>query len=142
MTILLAVAVLALIALTASNVYAVRAVLLYRNESTRTPPEPVPSTWVHEHISKLERDVGNLTVAVSEGIAGYKRHENRINKTVTSARRLVRENGLEHAGIEAEFAELQPPDAEPDQPLPAVPAEVETGRTIRVPGGTIQIGAA
>jgi len=142
MSILLAVAALALVAFGIFTLLSTRAVLSYMTERSPTPSERVPSTWTHDHISKLERDVENLTVAVSEGIAGYKRHENRIQKTVTSARRIVRDAGLEHAGIEAEFAELQPPDGEGIEPLPPVLEEVDKGRTVRIPGGHLTIGVA
>jgi len=142
MTTTLSIVIVALAtALIAALFFAVR-VVSRSFDRVQTAPEPVPSTWAHEHITKLEVDVANLTVAVSEGIAGFKRHENRIQKTVTSARRLVREAGLEHAGIEAEYDELRPVDAEAEPTLPPMPEEVATTRTIRIPGGHLEIGAA
>jgi len=117
----------------------------------RSHPEPLP-TVVHsmtlgdvralllEEQRSREAEIAILRVAVSEGIAGYNRHEKRVQKTVSSARRLVREAGLEHAGIEAEHAELQQGDDETVEPLPAMPEEVAGGRTVRVAGGHLQIG--
>ena len=93
-------------------------------------------------LDELKAEQGRLTIAISEGIARVDRHEKRIQKTVTSARRLVRDAGLEHAGIEAEHSELQPPDADGNDPLPALPEQVEATRIIRFPGGSLEIGAA
>jgi len=90
----------------------------------------------------LEARLDKLTLAVSDGIERVHRAESRIQKTVSAARRLVREAGLEHAGIEAEYEELRPADAEGVEPLPAVPEQVAETRTIRIPGGELKIGAA
>lgn len=102
----------------------------------------VPDSWTHEHIVLIEAELERLKIAISEGIARVDRHEKRVQKTVTSARRLVRDNGLEHAGIEAEHAELQSTDAEGIEALPALPEAVEAARTLRFPGGSLEIGAA
>jgi len=135
------VAALALIA------FAYRAVGVFRYMNERPVPVPDPVSpdaprdeW-GEDIALVNARVDKLTLAVADGIERVARAENRIAKTVTSARRLVRENGLDHAGIEAEYDELQPRDAEP-QPLPAMPAEVDSPRAIRIPGGHLNIGAA
>lgn len=132
-------------ALIASLLYAVR-VVPYRNH-LREPvasPQAVNGEMLgmYKDIDANKDAIANLLIAVSEGIARVDRHEKRISKTVTSARRLVREAGLEHAGIEAEHAELQSADAEGSEPLPPMPALVEETRTIRIPGGSLEIGAA
>ena len=116
-------------------------VLESRIDPVTPPAEPkeAPAYW--KLIAELEARVDKLTFAVSDGIERVSRAENRIQKTVTSARRLVREAGLEHAGIEAESEELQPPDGEGVEPLPPVPAEVGEARTIQIPGGTLSIGS-
>jgi len=111
-------------------------------------PEPV-TDWsnIREGISLQtaridanERAIADLLLAVDEGIKRVDRAENRVQKTVTSARRLIREAGLEHAGIEAEFAELHPSDGEGIEPLPPMPELVEDARTIRIPGGNLTLG--
>lgn len=146
MSLLLAVVILALATFSGLTVYVVRAVLLSRIDQTRSVPD---RSEMLEHIAQaarerdqLERRIDELTLAVDEGIRRVDRAENRIQKTVTSARRLVRDAGLEHAGIEAEHAELQSPDEEAVQPMPALPANVDPPRSIRVPGGQLEIGAA
>jgi len=147
MSILLAVAALALAVCVGILAYVARAVVSYMSEAPATRKHP---SVTFDNLRNLERrldefqiKIDDLTVAISEGIARVDRHEKRIRKTVTSARKLVRENGLEHAGIEAEYAELQPPDgAGIDHPLPTMPEEVDPPRTIRIPGGHLEIGAA
>lgn len=154
MTALLAV-VLALLVLTVTIVVTGRAIVSCMKEqagvaadSARMAPllpprldasgDPVHggSEW-----ERLSDRLDKLTLAVSDGIERVSRAENRIQKTVTSARRLVRDAGLEHAGIDAEHAELQPSDGEGVEPLPAVPEAVAQGRIIRIPGGNLRIGA-
>jgi len=141
-TILGGIAVFGILALGAANVWALRGVLSHRIEPTLTAAHSQRTRDLDELGTRIQADLDRLTLAVSEGIARTDRSEKRIQKTVTSARRLVRENGLEHAGIEAEFAELQPPDAEGSEPLPALPEEMAVTRTIRIPGGHLEIGAA
>jgi len=142
MEILLALAALALLAgLTASNVALARGVARSQIAPVVTVENPADDRELWVLVANLGTRMDGLTVAVSEGIAGYRRHEKRIQKTVSSARRLVREAGLEHAGIEAEYSELRPRDAEAIEPLSAVPEEVEPARTVRIPGGHLQIGA-
>jgi len=143
MLILQVVGALALVALAVSAAWAARA-LSYRNDPAPLVAERLVTM---EEIHRLDTAVAfndeaiaKLTLAVSDGIERVSRAENRISKTVTSARRLVRENGLEHAGIEAEFEELQSRDAEAIEPLPAMPEQVGETRTVRVPGGTIEVG--
>ena len=116
-------------------------VLGSRIDPVTPPAEPkeAPAYW--KLIAELEARVDKLTFAVSDGIERVSRAESRIRKTVTSARRLVREAGLEHAGIEAECEGLQPADVEGIEPLPPVPTEVGEARTVRIPGGTLSIGS-
>jgi len=118
-----------------------RVVPVVRHQIEPTAPvgHPAPTVPTVDPMFELTGRVDALTVAVSEGIAGYQRHEKRIQKTVTSARKLVRDSGLEHAGIEAEYAELQSRDDDQDGPLPALPEEVEATRTVRIPGGYLEI---
>jgi len=112
------------------------------------PPQVhlVPTEDLDLRMHTLTEDVKRLTIALDEGIAGYRRSEKRIQKTVTSSRRLLRENGLEHAGLEAEAQELRDRDDEPIEPLPAMPEQVETTRKVRFPGASQdflrRIGAA
>jgi len=70
--------------------------------------------------------IDELLIAVDEGIKGVARAENRVQKTVSRARRLLRESGLEHAGLEAEALELREADEErsPEPELPAMPEPV------------------
>jgi len=122
-------------------VVATRAVVLYTKEPSGTVAEaPAPSVQPQE-LAELRNRMELLSEAVAEGITKVSRNENRIQKTVTSAHRRIREAGLEHAGIEAEFDELIEADAEEDQPLPLVPQGVAEVRTLRVPGGTIEWSA-
>lgn len=83
--------------------------------------------------------IANLVVAVSDGIAHVKRHEVRVAKQVTGARRLLRENGLEHPGLEAEHEELRERDGEgsEQEEVLALPAPVEGDqRPSGIPGLT------
>jgi len=132
-------AILALAALTVSNIVAVRA---FSRPSTNAR-EVTDWSKIREGISQLisrvdanERGIKDLIVALDEGIKGFKRAENRVQKTVTSARRLVRENGLEHAGIEAEYEELRERDVQPSDsdPVPPVRQEVEVFARSGIPG--------
>ncbi len=146
MSILLAVASLALVVFGICVLASTRAVLLHNKEPSG---DVVDWSNIREGISQqtsridaLETDLERQKLALSEGIERVARSENRIQKTVTSARRLVRDAGLEHAAIDAEHAELQPPDADGGQPLPTMPAQMAATRTLRVPGGQLEIGAA
>jgi len=141
-TILLIAVVVALLGLAGSTAVVGRVVLTRINE--RPPPvaEPVRIKWTDQDLADMSHRIDHLQEAVAEGITKVTRNENRIAKTVTSARRLVREAGLEHAGIEAEFEELQPPDGEGIEPMPAMPEQVEEGKTVRIPGGNLTIGVA
>jgi len=141
-TILLTTVVIALLGLAASTAVVGRIVLSHKNEQPIPAAEPESPKHFAEDIGDLNARMDRLTNAVADGIERVSRSENRIQKTVTSARRLVREAGLEHAGVEAEFEELQPPDAEGIQPLPPMPPEVEETRVVRFPGGELEIGAA
>ena len=79
---------------------------------------------IAENSSRMD----DLTLAVDEGIRFVKRAENRVQKTISSARRFVRESGLEpFAPLEAEAAELRDVDGDgSDEPgLPALPEPVD-----------------
>jgi len=140
MEILVSVMIAALLTVAGATVYVGRVVIASRIDPLPAPAE-VPATpdWLDD-VGELNARVDRLTNAVADGIERVARSENRIQKTVTSARRLVREAGLEHAGIEAEHAQLQPPDDPGVEPLPALPEEMEEARTVRIPGGRLQIG--
>jgi len=139
MTLLAVVAILALVAVAGSILYAARAL---SRPSPVVPPNENPSV-TFENLRNLERrldefggDLEQLTTAVSEGIAGYKRHEKRVQKTVAAARRLVRDSGLEHAGIEAEYDELHEADGGGSAPSEVleVHEEVEAPTRTGIPG--------
>jgi len=84
----------------------------------------------------MELRLDDLRTALADGIARVDRSEKRIQKTVTSARRLVQSNGLEHAGIEAEFDELEEPLVQAALSLdPPEPEETfEDDRPTGIPG--------
>jgi len=110
----------------------------------QTPPSEhqadpaVRNTWQ----LGIEDELGSLRLAVADGIERVSRAEKRIQKQVTSARRLVREAGLEHAGVEAEYEELHVPDGEGIEPLSPVQPHMDNVRSVRIPGGHLTIGAA
>jgi len=145
MSTLLAVAILALTA-SGLTVYVVRVVVSSRIDQHQLSPERSMTSYefaeLKTRVDKNWAEIQRMVLAVSEGIARVDRAENRIQKTVTSARRLVRDAGLEHAGIEAEYAELQPSDDEGVVSLSAMPEEMASTRTVRVPGGSLEVGAA
>jgi len=121
-------------------------VLSRRIDTAQPVPVPVETrTEADPHTDELreiQARLDTLSLAVEDGITRIHRAESRIQKTVTSARRLVREAGLEHAGVEAEYEELRTPDAERVEPLPAVSEPVAEARTIRIPGGELKLGVA
>jgi len=92
-----------------------------------------------KRIDENSEEVDRLKLAVSDGIERVHRAETRIAKTVQSARRLVRENGLEHPGIEAEADELRERDdtGSPEPELQLMPPRVDTpARPTGIPGIT------
>jgi len=135
MTLLAVVAIMALVVAAGSLLYAARAI-----SRKVLLPNPVqteyPQSDILMAIEKLELDLERLTLAVSDGIARNDRAEKRIQKTVTSARRFVRESGLEHAGIEAEYEELHEGDGEPSPSgeVRPVPQEVARVAPVGIPG--------
>lgn len=65
--------------------------------------------FAHETRTNLEAQagrIGDLTVALSEGIAKVERHEARIRATVRRAREELEDSGIRHPGLEAEAAQL------------------------------------
>lgn len=140
MNLLLAAIVLALAACCGSILYAVRVLVSSRIDQSLTQSLPDKEGFNEQLYAEVIKRVEDLTIAVDEGIRRVDRAENRVQKTVTSARRLVSDAGLEHAGIDAEHEELQSSNGEGIEPLPAMPVEVEAVRTVRVAGGTLQIG--
>jgi len=110
---LLAVGVIALLMLSFSVHSVGRAFLRWIDK----PPPVSDNSWTDQDVADLshrlddfERDLGDQKLALSEGIQRVDRAEKRVQKTVTSARRLVRDSGLEHAGIEAEYEEIHEGD--------------------------------
>jgi len=139
MEILLAVAIVALTALTSSVIWAVRVFRI--NFSSREPVlDPVKIaefTGMWEiRLDGLGEEIDRIKIALSDGIARNDRAEKRIQKTVASARRQLREAGIEHAGIEAEHAELLERDESPgeDEQLRLLPESVEPPRRSGIPG--------
>jgi hypothetical protein len=59
-----------------------------------------------------------LTLAVAEGIKHVERAENRIRATIGRARKELEEVGVEHPGLEAEYAELSVLDGGGGQSAP------------------------
>lgn len=139
MLILQVTAILALVALTASAVWAAW-VFSHRTETlepVEDPEKPVPG--LEEIIRKLalhDQEFAALKLAVSDGILRVDRADKRIQKSVTGARRLLRENGLEHPALEAEFEELGGEDGtgseEPE--LQLMPSDVEPNQKTGIPG--------
>jgi len=101
-------------------------------------PDTLEALW--KSLEGLEKrtleNAAQLRLAVSDGIERVARAEKRIQKTVTSARRAIRDAGLEHAGIEAEHDELQPRDDEPSRADSVLPLyeEVEAPAYSGIPG--------
>jgi len=86
----------------------------------------------HQNSTRIDQ----LRLAVSDGIERVDRAEKRVQKTVSGARRLLKENGLEHAGLEAEAEELRSRDGEPEPELPEVFEDVEPTGPTGYPGVT------
>jgi len=80
--------------------------------------------------------IDTLRLAVSDGIERVSRAEKRVAKTVQGARKLLREHGLEHPGLEAEAEEILPLDVEGSQPelVLEVPEAVEHDGSTGFPG--------
>jgi len=129
----LIVATLALLALSLTATSGVKALCRSIDRQRRLPaPEATPTPPLDEQLllGPVWEEMADLKLAIDEGIRRVDRAEKRVQKTVTSARRLVRESGLEHAGIEAEFEELHGGNGEGVEPLPAVQPDV---------GGTLEV---
>lgn len=125
---LLAVAVIALLVLS-YEVHSAGRVFSRIIDRPVTVPEPLDTV-------DIERRLDDLTLAVDEGIRRIDRAESRVQKTVTSARRQLREAGQEHAGIEAEYEELHDGDEGGGEveAVPALPAYVEPDKPSGIPG--------
>lgn len=82
--------------------------------------------------------IGDLKLAVAEGVQHVLRAENRVKKTVTNAKKKLAAHGVVHEGLDAEAEELAERDgeagAEPE--LPLVLENVEDHRPTGVPGIT------
>jgi len=143
MNLLAVVATMALVALAGTLAWVARA-LSYNNERPAPVADLSPITkGLLELAAEVDRNrerIENLQLAVDVGIKEVNRVKSRIEKTVTHARRLAREAGVEHAGIEAEYEELRAGDDEviEAEPLRALlPDVVPLGRT-GIPGLSAQ----
>ena len=110
-------------------------------------PEPAPDLkTLVEKLAKHDIDLQGLayrqeqlTLAVSDGIDRVDRAEKRVQKTIQNARRLVRESGLEHPALEAEYEEIREDDGGGSEPaaLQLLPPSVEEDtRQTGIPGIT------
>jgi len=105
-------------------------------------PQITPAMLVEisKEVDRNREAIGRLTLAVEHGIERVDPAEKRVQKTVTSARRLLRENGLEHAGLDAEASELRERDGEASEEpeLQLVPAQVAPRRHTGIPGLSLE----
>jgi len=138
MSLLLAVAILALLTFTLSLVYVGRAVVLRMNEPRPPGDDRVATDEIALLATRFHAEIESLRFAIAEGIERTDRAEKRVQKTVASARRLLRENGLEHAPLEAEAAELHERDGAgvDEQPVLPVPPSVAPTRRLYFPGAS------
>jgi len=139
MEILLAVAIMALLALSGSILWVGR--VFSSNIAVREPVDDRSDIVKRLFLLEAEADVydvrfESLTLAVSDGIARSDRAEKRVQRTVTTARRQIREAGLENAGIEAEFDQLRDSDADPieEAQVLEVSESVAPNRNTGIPG--------
>lgn len=137
MEVLVVVGLLALVGVTIALLALARVFHLHFNQdlAPQAAPEPVPDRLVTDD---LQRQIDRLTLAVSDGIERVARAESRVSKTVTSARRLLKDSGLEHAGIEAEAEEIRGRDESPSEetPVQGVLPILADDRPSGVPGMT------
>lgn len=91
-------------------------------------------------IDRLETQVHDLVLAVSEGIQRVQRSENRIRHIIQGAKRDLAEAGFEHAGVEAEAGELSEVDGGPgeEEQVPAVHKDVGQAQHSVIPGVTVR----
>jgi len=139
MNFLLAAGVIALVALSITFGRAARALLrIIAKLEPVQDPEGLEALWgsLEAFEKRTLNAIAELRLAVSDGIARVDRADKRIQKTVTSARRQLREAGIEHAGIEAEFAELPASDegGGEDQGVLPLQAPVERDGPSGIPG--------
>jgi len=135
MYVLLTVAILALLALAAS-VHSAGRVLCKTIYLKQFVAPHIETVSLPLEIQSLEARIEELTLAVASGILHVNRAEKRVAKSVTGARKLLRDNGLEHAGLEAEVAELRDTD-EPrgeEETVQPVPPDVDRNRKTGIPG--------
>lgn len=96
---------------------------------------------LQEQVRGLEKMVGDLTVAVSEGIAHMERHKSRVTATIQRARKQFAKEGFESPALEAEAAELRLVDGDrsAEGEVPPLPEAVEALSSIRgVPAETLR----
>jgi len=100
---------------------------------------PAPTSGLEDIVHKLamhDQELARLTLAISDGIQRVDRAEKRVQKSVTGARKLLRENGLEHPALEAEFEELHGEDGDGSETpeLQLLPGPVEPDPKTGIPG--------
>lgn len=85
-----------------------------------------PAAELASRVRVLEDAQDDVMLAVAEGIKNVERAENRIRATVSRARKQLEDSGVEHAGLEAEAAELRLIDGGGGSPegLPPMPADM------------------
>jgi len=122
----------------------IQAAITIANEELRQLQAAVssdPSESEALAIAAIQAKMADLTMAVDTGVIRVQRSENRIRAIVQGARKQLAEQGLEHAGVEAEASELHDVDGggSDDQPVPPVPEDlVDDGdRPSSIPGVTV-----
>lgn len=145
---LLAAVVLALVAVTGVTAVVGRVVLTRINELETPAPHPTATEEIAAMSTRFHAEIESLRFAIAEGIERTERAEKRVQKTVASSRKLLREAGIEHAPLEAEAAQLLERNAEGERgvELLPMPEGVVEPRKIRIPGASQEllrrIGAA
>jgi hypothetical protein len=91
---------------------------------------------MRQAIESNAHEIDRLRLAVADGIERVDRAEKRVRKTVYGARKLLSDNGIEHAALEAEVAEIRERDGEASEQveLPEVQPDVEPDRPTGIPG--------
>jgi len=91
--------------------------------------------WTKRKLRALRQEIYRQNLAIAEGIERVTRAEQRIKKTVTSAKKLVRDSGLHHPGLEAEIDELRERNGEGSGgvEVPQVREDVAPDPPVRLP---------
>jgi len=102
------------------------------------PTAPERFVTANEHLELVAR-VDLLVLAVDAGITHVERVEKRVAATIRRARKEFTDAGFEHAGLDAEAAELQLVDGDggEEDSVPPMPTDVE-GTPSSIPGVTAE----